>query len=343
MPSPHLRTRVAAAVAALALGASLSACGASGAATTNEDGDVVLRYQGGPGLMNYVELADALGYFENIDLDYVGAVQGGPESLRALATDQTDFAGGPFLGATVKVIESGVDLKAVVAAYGTSGDTTMSLLVKEGSGIRSGKDLVGKKIAVNTLGANSEAVIDTYLKAEGLSPEEIAKVTLVPLPGVSQESSLRDGQVDAALMAFATKNFALSNGGLEELAVDKDYVGEYNGGATVFRSEFIEENPEIVEEFVAGVAKAIEFDRTEGRERTVEVYSDWLADEDRAEEAKVYETWEGNGIPSEGGVLSEHDWEIWLEWLQDNGDVESTDIDVNKYFTNEFNPYAKGN
>ncbi|MCW2835325.1 MAG: transporter substrate-binding protein [Nocardioides sp.] len=65
--------------------------------------------------MNYAELADALGYYEDIELDYVGQVQGGPEALRALATDQIDFADA-FQGAIAKVVATGVPVTAVVAS-----------------------------------------------------------------------------------------------------------------------------------------------------------------------------------------------------------------------------------
>ena len=58
----------------------------------------------------------------------------------------------------------------------------------------------------------------------------------MPLPGVNQEAALRDGTVDAALLSFATKEFALRNGGLRALATDTDFVGTTTAAATPSRT-----------------------------------------------------------------------------------------------------------
>lgn len=54
--------------------------------------------------------------------------------------------------------------------------------MKEDSPIRTARDFIGKKITVNTLGAHAEAVINTYLRKNGLSAEEIKQVQLVVVP-----------------------------------------------------------------------------------------------------------------------------------------------------------------
>ena len=74
------------------------ALGAPGERPTEQA--MTIRYHSGPGLMNHLELADALGYLEGtgIELDYEGPVAGGPEILRSVATDQTDLGVGPFQG-----------------------------------------------------------------------------------------------------------------------------------------------------------------------------------------------------------------------------------------------------
>lgn len=334
------RRTLAALVAGTLLTAGATACGGASGATQDEDGTTTLRYQTGPGLMNYAELADALGHYENIELDYVGQVQGGPEALRALATDQIDFANA-FQGAIAKVVATGVPVTAVVASYGSTEDVDMQLLVPAKSPIRSGKDLVGKKVAVNTLGANSEAIIDTYLVDEGLTADEIAEVTLVPLPGVNQEAALRDGTVDAALLSFATKEFALRTGGLRALATDTDFVGSYNGGSYAVADSLIEENPEAAEEFVAGIAEAIEYEQTHSVDEVRKVYGRWLDEHGRGEEKEVYALWAGNGVATRGGVLDDKDFEIWLDWLDAEGEVDADSLDISEIFTNELNPYAK--
>lgn len=320
-------------------GAFITAGAAGCSAGATDDGEEVttLRYQTSAGLLNYGELADALGYLEGLELKAVGDVQGGPAALQALVTDQTDFASGPFQGATAKVASTGVKITAVAASYGSTDQVSSSLLTLTESGITNGRDLIGKKVAVNTLGANAEAVLDTYLAQEGLSTDEIEKVALVPLPGINAEPALRKGQVDAIYAGFAAKTLALEHGGIEVLANDVDFVGPYNGGSLVLTDEFIDENPETTKKFVAGVTKAIAWDQAHTPEETLKVYSTYLEEEGRGASVKGFATWQGNGVATPGGVLRDQDFSIWIDWLKASGELEAASLEPSDLYTNEFN------
>lgn len=331
--------RATGAVTALLLAAGgLSSCSASSGA---EGETTSIRYQSYVGMVDPAELADALGYLEGtgITLERVGDVQGGPESLRAAATDQVDY-GAAFNGAIAKLASTGAPIKAVVTYYGSDGDVSQSLLAEKGSGIDSAEDLIGQKVAVNTLGANAEAVLDTYFAREGLTQEEIDQVTLVPLPGINTEAALREGQVDAAMLGNALKESALSRGGLVELVNDIDLVGPYNGGSFAMTDRFIEQNPETTKEFVAAVAKAVDYAQTHSVDQVREVMTEYLEEKDRAEYAEALALWRGTGIPSKGGVISDEDFTLWLDWLEAEGEVPTGSIEPSEIYTNEFNPYA---
>ena len=90
--------------------------------------------------------------------------------------------------------EAGIALSpasvAVINYYGEDAKTFNGFYVKQNSEIKTARDLIGKKIGVNTLGAHSEAVIDTYLEMNGLSPDEIKKVELVVVAPITTEESL---------------------------------------------------------------------------------------------------------------------------------------------------------
>ena len=333
-----LAARVATVVTVLAVGMGASACGGSGAATT-EDGRTVIRYQSSQGAVTLAEIADELGYFDNIELDLVGETQGGPESLRALATDQVDIANA-FQGAIAKVISTGAPVKAVVASYGTVGEVKQSVVVRDDGSVKNARDLIGKKVALNTLGANWEAVLDTYLAQEGLTPEEIDKVTLVPLPVNVLEASLREKQIDAAFVSGPALKIAQERPGLKVLVADLDVVGPYTGGSIALHEKFIEQNPEVAEEFVAGVAKAIEWTQTHTVEEVRAFVTEFLTQQGRDDAVQTIQFWQGTGIPTAGGWLREEDFTIWLDWLEASGEVEKGAIEVEELFTNEFNPLA---
>lgn len=338
LPPRRFAIRLAAATASLALGASLAACGSSGAETT-ADGRTVVRYQSSPGAVTIPEIAAELGYIDGIELELVGETTGGPESLRALATDQVDIANA-FQGAIAKVISTGAPVRAVVASYGTVGDVRTSVAVRDDGSVRRAKDLIGKKVALNTLGANSEAVLDTYLADAGLTPEEIDKVTLVPLPGNVLEASLREKQVDAAFIGGPGLKIAQERPGIKVLVTDLDVVGPYTGGSFALHEKFIEQNPEAAQELVEGIARAIEWTQAHSIEEVREFVIDFLTEQGRDDAVQTIQFWQGAGIPAKGGWLRDEDFSIWLDWLEASGEVEEGAVEVGDVYTNEFNPYA---
>ncbi|MEV7430815.1 ABC transporter substrate-binding protein [Nocardioides sp. NPDC092400] len=324
------------------VGATATACG--GSAGADGGGEVTtIRYQSGAGSLDPLELADALGYLDGLTLDKVGDVQGGPESLQALATGQIDISASAFYGATAKLVASGVPIKAVVSTYGSNDEVSASVVTLEDSGVREAEDLVGRKVAVNTLGANAEAVLDTYLQSEGLSQDQIDQVTLVPLPALNSEAALREGQVDAAYMSRGALDNAKKNGGIRVLAEDVDFVGPYNGGGFHLTERFIQQNPTTTRTLVAGVARANEYIATHSREEVLDVIGEYQTKHGREDYLEPLQIWPGtNGVATEGGVIRDQDVTIWLDWLESEGEVDTGDITPEDVFTNEFNPYADG-
>ncbi|MCF8571950.1 ABC transporter substrate-binding protein [Gordonia sp. HY002] len=338
-PRRHRKRSAPVAVAALiVVTAAAAGCGIGG--TEEEAEPTTIRYQSSAGLINYLEVADALGYLPGLTLDWIGESGGGPASLQALATHQSDIASGPFNGAIAKVVSAGVEVTAVAAAYGSSGDVSSSIVTLDDHKITKGQDLIGKKVAVNTLGANAEAILDTYLKQEGLSDDEIDDVTLVPLPGINAESALRQGQVDASYTAFAAKETAMKHGGLRVLADDVDLVGPYNGGSYVLRNGFIEHSPKTTRALVGGITKAIDYAQRHSTTEVLDLYGKYLDEHDRSDERKSYTSWNGNGIATAGGVLRDQDFSIWLDWLQASGEVDADAVNPSELYTNKFNPFA---
>lgn len=339
MGNSSIKRTTAGVAAAIVLSAGFSGCGAISSAA--DDDPSTIRYLGSVGLVNHLELADALGYLDDVDIERVGESQGGPESLQALATGETDIAIGPFNGATAKVASTGVTIRAVAAAYGSSGDVAGSMYTLDGSDINAPEDLIGKKVGVNTLGANWEAFIDTYLLDAGLSDDQVDDVTLVPLPGMNIEAALRKGQIDVAVLSFAAKEHALAAGGIDEVVADTELMGEYNGGSYVLDQQFIDDHPDITETLVGGLAKAIRWEQQHSVAETRKKYAAYLKQHGRSTDVAAYETWKGNGVATPGGVLRDHDFEIWVDWLSHAGEIDVDALDINALYTNRFNPLAQ--
>ena len=327
------------AIATTAL-AALSGCGgasrADGAAETTE-----LRYQGSVGAVTLPELAADLGYLGNLKLEWIGNTISGPQDIQAATTGDTDF-GGAFNGAIVKLAAAKAPIKAVIGYYGSNAVTNQGFYVLDGSPIKTARDLIGKKIGVNTLGAHAEAVTKTYLARNGLDDAEIKQVELVVVPPVNTEQSLRQGQIDVAVLGQVLGDKARARGGIHTLFTDFDLLGEFTAGSYVFRNDFIKKNPTTVRTFVSGVGKAIEWSRTQPRDAVIARFADILRKRQRNEDDSQLAFWKSYGVAGKGGVIADTEFSTWVDWLTRADELKGKQIAAKDVYTNDFNSYAVG-
>lgn len=342
---PSARIAALAAVSALAAGG-LTACGAAQASSSGAGGETTtIRYQSSAGAVDLLQLADALGYLHGLTLKKVGDVTGGPQSLQALTSHQIDISASAFFGAIAQLVATGAPIKAVVATYGSNADVSSAVVTLEGSSITSAKDLIGKKVAVNTLGANAEAVIDTWLQKSGLSQADIKKVTLVPLAPLATIQALQQHQVDAADIGSGQIQAALTTGvKLATLVKDTDVVGNYSGGGFAIENDFAKKNPKTTEELVTGVAKAVQYVASHDRASVLKVYDAWLTKNGYGSYvAATDQNWGGHtGVASADASITDKDISQWLDWLGSRGDVDPKKIKPSDVYTNQYNDLAKG-
>jgi ABC-type nitrate/sulfonate/bicarbonate transport system substrate-binding protein len=297
-----------------------------------------LRYEGSVGAVSYPELAADLGYLGQIKLDWIGNQTSGPASIQNTATGQTDF-GGAFNGAIAKLIASGAPIKSVIGYYGSDKDTYTGYYVLNDSPIKSARDLIGKKVGMNTMGAHAEFVLKEYLKQNGLTDDEIKKVTLVVLPPVSTEQALRQKQIDVAVLTGMLGDLAIKHGGIKKLFSDYDLLGPFTAGSIVFTDKFIKQNPHTVKKFVEATAKAIEWARTTPRDQVIARYESIIKKRGRKEDTIQVQYWKSTGIAAKGGYIQENDFKVWVNWLKKNGEFKGDQVKLSDLYTNKFNPY----
>lgn len=326
------------AATAVILSMAVSACG--GPATADGGGGkevTTLRYQGSANSVTLPELAADLGYLGNIKLDWVGNTISGPQDIQSAATNQTDF-GGAFTGAVVKLADAGAQITGVVNYYGSDAKTFGGYYVLNNSPIHTARDLIGKKIGVNTLGGQSEAVIHTYLLNSGLSEAEIKQVQLVVLPPNDTEQAVRRGQVDVGALGGVLQDHAVAAGGLRSLFSDYKLFGTFPGGQYVFRNDFIAQNPDTVRTFTTGVAKAIQWETDTPRQQVIARFTKIIQARGRNESTDALKYWKSVGVP-DAGIIQNKDFTLWESYLKETG-VISGALQPEKYYTNKFNELA---
>lgn len=296
----------------------LSAALALGLATAASAEDVTIRYLASHGGISPHELAQELGYYEGtgITLENVGYATGGPESLIALAGGSVEL-GSAATAAVLNSIAGGNDF---VAAYPTQGinDQVQSIFyVLEDSPIKGIKDIAGKTVAVNTLGAHLDYTVREALFKNGL-PTDAAN--LVAVPGPQLEQVLRAGQVDIAAFGYWQTTFegaARKTGGLRPIFDDTDVLGEIAGGFVVLDRDWVAEHPKAAKDFVAGAAKAADYAR-ENPEDTRKILAKVL--EERDENPELAQYFAGYGVRP-GGLPVEHDLQFWIDVLEREGQI----------------------
>lgn len=300
-----------------------------------------LRYQGFTGQVTYPELAEDLGLLAPIKLNYVGNTISGPQDIQSVVTGDTDY-GGAFNGAVIKLIAAKAPVKSVVGYYGTDENTWAGYYVLQDSPIKGPRDLIGKKVAVNTLGAHVEFVLREYLTRGGLSKAEIEQVTLVVVPPVSSESSLRQEQTDVATLSSVLRDKALARGGIRLLFSDYELFGKFTAGSYVFSDKSLRERPRTVKKFVEATAAAIEWARSHPREEVIARFTDIVKRRKRNEDASAIPYWRSTGIAFKGGVIQASEFQVWLDWLVKSGQLPAGQLQLSALYTNEFNPFQHG-
>jgi ABC-type nitrate/sulfonate/bicarbonate transport system substrate-binding protein len=331
------RTTLGVVAAALAAATTLAACGSG---SGGHDASTI-RYQTSAGGLSLIELADDLGYLKPLKIKSVGTTISGPQDIQSAATDQTDI-GGAFNGAVIKLVQAGAPIKAVVSYYGSDAKTYNGFYVRDDSPIRTARDFIGKKVGMNTLGAHSEAVLQTWLRKNGLTQGDIEKVQEVVIPPVNTEQALRQGQIDVAVLGAVLQDKAVARGGLRKVFSDYDLFGTFTAGTYVLRKPFIAKEPDTAKRLVAGIAKALVWEQTHSRAEVVARASAIARKRGRPEDAEVLRYWKSPGVGQRGGVIARQDIARWITWLEQSGSIPRGSVRPQDVYTNDLNPYAAG-
>jgi NitT/TauT family transport system substrate-binding protein len=196
------------------------------------------------------------GYFRQQGLEVDTApTAGGAFGIPGLMAGAYDIAFTNVVS-TVQAKAQGLPIKIIAPASAVGdGEGGAGILVRKGEGIRSGADLVGKSLAVNT----QKNIIWLYARAwvqkAGGDPN---KVTYREVPFPQMLDALRGKQVDAVFSVDPFNAIAKADPGLE-------YIGSpYNAvqpGLSVAQyvatEDFIAKNPETLKRFNAALHMGI--------------------------------------------------------------------------------------
>lgn len=219
----------------------------------------------GPTAMGMVSLMNQADQGEVADENYNFQIVASPDEVTpAIAQGTADIAAVPANLASV--LYQKTDGSVQVLTINTLG---VLYLVENGDQIQSISDLKGKTIYASGKGATPEYALNYILKENGLTPGEDVQIewksehtecvaalaehedaiALLPQPFVTTAQSKNDSLRVALDLTEEWDNIQKKNGGNSSLVT----------GVTVVRTEFAQEHPEIVEDFMERYQESVTF------------------------------------------------------------------------------------
>ena len=270
---------------------------------------------------------------------------GGTVTMQAVLAGNIDVAGGS-ISIWVNAISKGAKVKLLLPGSVTEQPEHSGLLVLEESNIHTIKDLAGKKIAVNVLGAEADFIIRTFLKQNGLS---VNKVELVVVPAENQEQVLRSRQVDA--IAWTT-----SGGTQFDRTVDHGRVRRIPGTSSFetrgnlsllttsegFLEKFIKEHPDEVRRYLRAVdnARRIVWEEYQKNpDRVRKAYAE--ISESKGGNPELAKYYRGVRWSPDNQFIADRDIQFWIEKFTEDGLLKPDQLKPSDIYTNEFNPLYK--
>jgi len=197
------------------------------------------------------------GYFSANGIDAtIQRGYGSATSLRRLGAGQADFIFADFGGLVLARANEGLKAKMVAVGYGKNGHAVFFL---DGAGIKTPKDLAGKRIA-GAPGATVTSLFPGFLRANGVDP---AAVKVVNIDAQALNPVLLSRQADG-MLEFNFNQVALEKQGAKDGLKPRHFMyADHNFGfyanGIITSDETIAKKPELVGRFVDAILKGYRY------------------------------------------------------------------------------------
>jgi NitT/TauT family transport system substrate-binding protein len=239
----------------------LTACGGSSGTSAGGPGGTKTIKIGAVAIVDTapVHLAVSQGFFKKHGINAkITSVQNGAASITGVMGGQFDFG---FASTTslLTAREQSLPLKVVAngaASTGEQGNDYSAVLVKNGSPVKSAKDLVGKTVAVNQFKNIGDTTVRASVRKDGGDP---SAVKFVEMPLSDMSAALQKGRVDAiwAVEPFVTQ--ATEQGGRPVAWNYADTAPKLTVAMYFTNEQRVKSDPGLVKDFTAAINEALAY------------------------------------------------------------------------------------
>jgi NitT/TauT family transport system substrate-binding protein len=245
-------------IATLAIG--LSGCTDSDAPTTQATNSAGVRHVRVAALpiaetaALWAGIAEGIFTRHGLDVEVLPA-QGGALAIPALTNGDLDFAiGQPFGPFRADLQDLGVVIIGNYASSYATGDDINAVIASKASGITRPRDLAGRKVSVNSLGAAGDVTIMESVAKDGGDPSTI-KFVEVAFPDVPAQ--LEAGNIDAGWVPEPFVSQLKARGDTFVVAPYQNTIPGLTTLTTFTTSKLISEQPALVDDFAAAMKETL--------------------------------------------------------------------------------------
>jgi NitT/TauT family transport system substrate-binding protein len=276
------------------------------------------------------------GYYEENGIDLVVKQGNGSGSaVRLVANKDSTFAYGSA-AAMINLAAAGAPVISIATIDGTGVD---ACIVRPDSGIKTPKDLEGKKV-LTTANAGVNVFFPLFLKNAGV---DASKVELVNVAENALVTSYLQNMAPALLGGLDDKPAEIvANGGEEPIGFNyADYGVAQPGYAIVAHKDMLKDNPDLVQRFLDATLKAVAH-AEKNPDDAIDALIDWALNlEDNRDQARrvldvtLSILYSPNNKDKVLGMNVSEDWESALTLMKDYNELE-TDMTADQFYTNQF-------
>ncbi len=206
-----------------------------------------------------IYLGQSKGFFKsrNIELKLESG-QGGAAIVPGVVSNSFQFG---FSNLTSLMIAQtkNVPIKAIAAGVSTVGEQGKdfgALVVKAGSPIKTAKDLVGKKVSVNTLKNIGDTATRNSVRLAGGDDKA---VNFVEMPFPNMQAALEKGDIDAAWVVEPQLSAIKAAGGTEIASTFVDIDPKLTIAAYFTSQKLIADKPDLVKRFTEAINESLTY------------------------------------------------------------------------------------
>ena len=221
-----------------------------------------------------LQVGIAKGFFaeQGLEVDTTPTA-GGAVGLPALAAGQVQITFSNIVSIVLGAKEGlGFQIISAGSATGNAAPDIAGMVTKKGSTLKTGKDLEGKRIAVNTRNNIIWLYARAWVQATGGNPDS---VTYLEVPFPQMVDAVRGDRVDAAFVVDPFKTAGITSGAVQIIGWPYTTVQKRVPVAQYAASKsFIQANPAVIERWVRGYNKAVDWiSQNKGSEEWLKIVS----------------------------------------------------------------------